>query len=144
MDNVDVDDIVRTEPDELQTVAKLPVTFRSAAMQQHYTNALMLGSTLPLDQETSLMEFRHWRIIDNRFPYDMLFRRSHMLMPYRVAANRADLTPEEVDELHDILDGYVNDNYDGYFVSSVWKRSNTSHYHVHLLDYVGDRSEVKL
>lgn len=122
----------------------LPMSMRSSAMERHYATSKMLGSLVPLHEEPSLQVFRYWRIIDNRFPYDMLFSTCHMLLPIRIVPQHRDLTPEEVDELHDILNGYVEDNYNGYFVSTMSKRSVGSHYHVHLLNFHTSREEVQV
>ncbi len=122
----------------------LPISMRSSAMEQHYATSKMLGSLVPLHEEPALQSFRHWRIIDNRFPYDMLFGTCHMLLPIRVVPQHRSLTPEEVDELHEILDGYVEANYNAYFVSTMSKRSIGSHYHIHLLNFHPDRSLVRL
>lgn len=142
MDGVD---IVQDEPVELQSIAPvLPVSERSALGEETYQIAKQRGLLLPLADEPSLHEFTYWRIIVNRFPYDMVYRTSHLLLPRREVGERYNLTPDELYELEELLNGFVDDHYDRYIVNTVWRRSIQAHYHIHLLNFVEGRGDIQL
>ena len=48
-----------------------------------------------------LKEFVHWKIMNNKFPYDRLATEHHMLLPKR-HSTEPDLTQEEIDEFQEI------------------------------------------
>ncbi len=108
---------------------------RSNAVLSEYLEVLnQLGETpaCPLCSRPSLVEFEHWRIIKNDFPYDKVAHTHHMVLPKR-HANDDELTTAELTELRVIKRTYVNNTYD-YLQESVTKTSSIpQHFHLHLI-----------
>lgn len=125
---------------------ELPMSMRTAASERYYQTMKASGQLKALHQEPSLMDFTHWRIISNRFPYDSHFAMHDLLLPHRLVPHFKDLSTAERFELDTLLAeyGYVDQLYDGYYVASQSKRSVPMHCHVHLLKFRDKRSEVGL
>lgn len=123
----------------------IPTSARSEHGERFYGQMKLAGKLIPLEQEPSIAEFAFWRIIDNRFPYDMIFKTHRMLLPIRVVAEYQDLNSDEVEELHKILQWMrENSDYDLVFENFPKRRSIHAHYHLHLASYHDDRSDFKL
>lgn len=119
-------------------------TLRSEKGEAAYTKAKERGDLKLLSEEPRVCEFDYWYIVENRFPYDLIFKTSHMLLPRRVVANKSGLTVNELEELETIKKYYVDPIYDVYFENTTAKRSVLGHYHIHLLTYYDSREEIKL
>lgn len=120
----------------------LPMSLRKRESEIAYQEAKKAGDTVPLELEPSLRMWRHWRLIDNRFPYDSAFVTHHMLVPNRGGvANRWDLNAVEKAEFESILHGFVYPTYDLWFENTPHRRSVATLYHVHLGKYKEAHSE---
>lgn len=120
----------------------IPVTLRTQKSEEQYQRAKELGCLIPLHQEKRIHDFKYWFIVENRFPYDMVFNTHHLLLPMRKVCNRSELNQEEKTELETILDYYVEPKYDLFFENTQKRRSVMSHYHIHLASYVNERNEI--
>ncbi len=119
----------------------LPMSLRTHAGEAHYAEQKTNNNLIPLADEASVLEYKHWRIIRNRFPYDAVLEEHDMLVPKRVVAERKDLTLEEARELTDILEEMKN-SYDFVMENFPRKRSILYHYHLHLGRYKKQRSDI--
>lgn len=117
---------------------------RTESSQRRYEAHKLSGDTHLLAEIEPIKDFTHWRIIPNEFPYDMIWFVHHMLLPKRKVGDRSELAQAEAAELQQILDGYVEHNYDAIIDNTRRVRSVTSHYHLHLGVYYGDREDMKL
>lgn len=124
-------------------MTKIPTSARSIAGETAYQEAKRAGQTVPLDQEDKIMEFDHWYIINNRFPYDMTFGKHHMLVPFSGAAFRADLSIDELNELDQII-LQLDATYDLVFENFTKRRSVLSLFHLHLASYYTNRKDMRL
>lgn len=77
-------------------------------------------------------EYKHWRIVKNRFPYDAIAQRNDMIAPKRHVANFQDLEGVEKLEYYEILEE-VKDNYTYVSLNMPSGRSLPEHYHEHLI-----------
>lgn len=108
---------------------------RTAEAQETYhahLRTLDLERHCPLCAKESLVEFAHWRIVMNRFPYDRIAATHHMLLSKR-HCTEPELTDDERAELRTIKYGYCNEHYDSILESTHRSLSLTRHYHLHLL-----------
>ncbi len=86
----------------------------------------------PLCKAESLKEFTEWRIIGNTYPYDLIAKVHHMLVPKRHASD-SELTESEQKEFAEIKESYVSDTYE-FMIEPVRKqKSIPGHSHLHLL-----------
>lgn len=122
---------------------KIPFTLRAYKDEVFYRQAIQLGETIPLVEEPSLREWKFWRLIDNRYPYSTCFKKHHMLMPIRQAANRELLTALEQNELHQIMQELAPD-YDIVFENTLKRQSQPGWLHIQLGEYYDDRTDLKL
>ena len=122
---------------------KTPTSARRRASELTYQAAKLAGGTVPLDQEPHLLDFDHWYLIKNRFPYDMIFAEHDMLIPRSGAANREELTIAEGLELSQILND-LESSYDLYFENYSHRRSVGSLYHLHFARYYHKRELMQL
>lgn len=122
----------------------LPMSLRTAASEYAYQMAQQKNTVQKLHEKTSLKEWRHWRLVDNDFPYTVAFTVHRMLLPKRKVADLTELSLEEFTELLSILAGEINDEYDLWFVNTHKRRSILSHFHIHVATYVPDRKDMSL
>lgn len=112
-----------------------PSSLRTLGGESLYGLAKQEGSLIPLAEEPSIKEWQHWRIIRNRFPYDLAFSSHDLLLPKRVVADRKDLSRAEASELDWLLVSYIEDSYDMVMVNTLKRQSVPGHYHLHLVSY---------
>jgi len=119
-----------------------PMSLRTISGEMNYSLAKKSDRLVPLTEEPALKTWRHWRLIENAFPYDIAFKVHHLLMPVHVIAKNQ-LNDAEKDELEVILDSLSSD-YDCYLENFASKQSIKNHYHLHLLTYKDDRTDMTL
>jgi hypothetical protein len=54
-------------------------------------------------------------VVRNAYPYSLVFSRHDLLIPKREVAYRNPLNKEELQELNEITDTFVEENYDLFF-----------------------------
>lgn len=114
---------------------------RTKESQKHYLKLMsegFLNNGCNLCIAPAINEFKYWRIVDNKFPYDLIAKINHMILPKR-HTNYKGLSREEKDELDVIRAEYIGKNY-VYIVETVEeKKSIPAHFHLHLIvpkDYI--------
>ncbi len=95
-----------------------------------------------LDYKSEMIkEFKHWVIIQNEFPYDVIATTHHMIATKRpIAFDWQLLTKEEEREMDFLKETYLNDNYDVVWENLPRGQTVPVHFHLHLL--VLKREEV--
>ncbi len=121
--------------------SKLAASLRKNRDEIAYITAQKSGNSKPLVAEPRMMEWTHWALIDNKFPYSAVFKTHHMLIPKREVSEKL-LTTDEKEELQCILDE-LSDIYDCHLVNFKKKQSKQSHYHIHLLTYKDYRKHLR-
>jgi len=109
-----------------ETLRKL-LAHKKASKLQDYSKEF----TFIFENETVLRETEHWFVIPNKFPYDNVFVKHHLIVPKRVFARENDMTVEELNDLEtlkNILDGEC----DGIMENLMGGRSVNKHYHLHV------------
>lgn len=126
------------------TMPPLPTSLRRDLSEYEYQQAKLRGETRPLHEEPALAEWRHWKLINNRYPYDAAFQVHHMLLPKRIVSSLDDLTMAEVAEMMQLCgkDGFVEQNYHLWFANTNTKRSILTHFHIHLARFYSQREEM--
>lgn len=123
----------------------LPMSLRTAATEQKYQDAKENRTTTPLELVTSLQMFNHWRIVNNDFPYNVGYKRCHMLVLKRAGAGSwHDLRPEEIAELNELKRTHLYDEYDQIIENCPSRRSVPHLFHLHLVSFYDDRAEMSL
>lgn len=121
----------------------LPMSMRTAKGESDYQHAKTVGGLKLLSEEPSVREFEHWRIIENRFPYDSVLQTHHLLLPKRVVSDRFWLEANEVMELDEILTRLNEEGSYDFFTENFNKRRSIAiHYHLHLGKYYDKRSDM--
>lgn len=92
----------------------------------HLDGACVLCSALPLQ------EFTHWKLINNKFPYDRICKVHHMVVPKRHIIEM-ELTGEEKSELLELKHTVLNDGYTFIVEPLPQHKSIPTHFHLHLL-----------
>lgn len=121
----------------------LPVTLRKNETEMAYAAAKLSGELIPLSEEPSLQTYAYWKIINNRFPYDAVYKFHDMLVPKRIFENRTSMSMAELSELHNIL-SVLEQQYDVIFENTPSKRSVRGLFHIHLACYVDSRDDLIL
>lgn len=123
----------------------LPMSLRTAAGEQAYQDAKAARKTTPLELVPSLQMFNHWRIVANDFPYDVGYKRCHMLVIKRAgAASWHDLKPEEIAELNELKRTHLYDEYDQIIENCPSRRSVAHLFHLHLVNFCDAREDMRL
>ena len=120
-----------------------PVSLRTLSSEQQYQADKAAGNTVPLDQEPHIIDFKHWYVIKNRYPYNTAFCEHDMILPRRVFATRGEISIAEAIELDTILDD-LKHQYDVVFENLPHRRSVLTHYHLHLGRYHKTREDMSL
>lgn len=110
-------------------------TLRTAKTEKIYAEHKKnggLSNGCPLCLESAIKEFKYWRIIDNKFPYDKIAEVHHMITPKRHVAEGS-LDEEEKEELYKIKTTYVAKNYDFIIEASPRLKTIPAHFHLHLI-----------
>jgi hypothetical protein len=106
---------------------------RSQTLTESYaTNyKAMPAGTCGLCADAALKSYRYWKIIENKFPYDLIANEHHMLVPIRHATEEE----LEVDELMELagIKHNLDPKYDCILEATNKNKSIPSHYHLHLL-----------
>ncbi len=79
-----------------------------------------------------LKEFKHWNIVQNLFPYDILATVHHMIIP-KGHVRELDLDFDELKELIEIKSTYINEGYDLILHQVTKDQSIPDHFHLHLI-----------
>ena len=85
-----------------------------------------------LCQETVIKNFRYWKILDNRFPWDQIAKTHHMIIPKRHIIFEQ-LNIKEKKEYEKIKSKYIEKGYDLIGEATNKKKSIPSHFHIHLI-----------
>ncbi len=88
------------------------------------------GCRLCNDPET-YQEFKYWRLVPNRFPYDRYFSKSDMLVTKR-HVDESELSQEERGELIELKSQVLIDDYDVILENLPKQKSIPHHHHIHL------------
>ena len=80
----------------------------------------------------SLKKFKHWRIINNLFPYDCVAKINHIIIPKR-HVNYKNLNKIERKELESIKSKYIERKYQLIMEAMKREMSIPEHFHLHLI-----------
>lgn len=120
------------------------VTTRSAATEARYEADLVAGRTRPLKDIPSIQEWPHWRLVENDYPGDMLYKIHHMLVAKEKVAERFDLSKPAQKELELILEYFVYPKYSCVIENCPKYRTVPEVYHLHLVKFYDSREEIRL
>lgn len=123
----------------------LPMSLRTADQEQAYQNAKANKTTKPLELVPSIKIFDHWRIIENEYPYDVGYKRCHMLVVKRAGIGAwNELNTYELSELDRIKQEYLYSEYDQIIENCPSRRSVPHLFHLHLVNFYDDRADMEL
>ncbi len=80
----------------------------------------------------AIQEFKHWRILLNDFPYDVIASTHHLIVP-RVHKTEHLLTEEERVELIHLKETVLDNVYEFVFETLPSQKSIPKHFHLHLV-----------
>lgn len=86
-----------------------------------------------LCEAVSLFESTFWRVIPNKFPYDLIAADHTMIIPKR-HVTEDELTAEELEELKTLKTTYINDHYMFIVEATLKRKSIPKHFHLHLIE----------
>ncbi len=107
---------------------------------QEYMAATPVTDACALCKKSAIRAFKLWKITENLFPYDLIAKTHHMLMPIR-HTEEAGLTADEIMELSGIKNLLINEDYDWIIEATPKNKSIPNHFHVHLV--VGKSSQLE-
>lgn len=120
-------------------------SLRSAATEARYRADIAAGRTRPLDKLPTLIEWNHWRLASNDYPYDAAFGVHDLLIIKRDSvAERWGLNDAEKNELDEIMRTYVYPIYHTTFETVPSRRSAPQRYHLHVARFYASRDQMKL
>ena len=107
--------------------------FRSRAMARRYNahKALHLQDPCALCTDNSIKDFTHWRVLENDFPYDVVAKTHHMIVPKRHITEQ-EIEPHEWAEFKVIKKTYM-ELYDAIIEGTPRMKSIPGHFHLHLI-----------
>ena len=90
------------------------------------------GGPCSLCEKEGLRSFKFWKITENSFPYDLIAKTHHMIVPLRHIPETG-LHEKEIQELNEIKQGFINTEYDYIIEATPKNKSIPGHYHLHLI-----------
>lgn len=126
-------------------MTELPMSLRTARTEETYQLAKQNGKTVPLELVNALKIFEHWRIVNNDFPYDVGYKRCHLLTVKRAGVSQwHELNDEEIAELNKLKREYLYDEYDQIIENCPSRRSVPHLFHLHLVNFYDERGDMSL
>ena len=123
-------------------MGKLPNSLRTEAGERKYAEDKAKGELKALADEPSIVDWKHWRSIQNKYMYDTVLKEHHMLVPRRVFGTFQEVSLVEMVELLSILKD-LDQQYDAVVLNTARRRSVPDHFHVHLWNYK-EREDMSL
>ena len=81
-----------------------------------------------------LYTFKHWLIIENKFPYDAIASTSHIIFPKRsIVFDWSLLNQEEKEEFEELHNSFIKNNYDTIWENLPSGQTIPKYFHLHLL-----------
>ncbi len=99
---------------------------------QEYQRANPSNDSCALCSKEPLVTYTHWKIIDNAFPYDLIAKDHHMMVPIR-HTKESGLTDAELLEFTQIKTDFINSKYDYIIEATPQNKSIPGHFHLHLI-----------
>lgn len=108
-------------------------TLRTDETEAKYQAAIASGQTQALKDVPSLMAWKYWRLIPNKYPHDLVCEEHDMLVPIRVFSSVTDMNLSEATELLYILTKELQNQYDTVKMNYPRQQTVLNHLHIHLL-----------
>jgi diadenosine tetraphosphate (Ap4A) HIT family hydrolase len=108
-------------------------TLRTEATEARYQADIKAGRTQPLSEVKSLAEWKHWRLIPNEYPHDLVCIEHDLLVPKRIFSEPLKMELEEQMELLSILFNDLKNQYDTIKINYPRQQSVLNHWHLHLV-----------
>lgn len=108
--------------------------FRSKELAKKYKthrDSGMMDRGCVLCKAEPIQTFKHWKVIPNLFPYDLVAKTHHMLITLRHVKD-SELNSDEIEELAEIKADYVQ-QYDYIQEATNRTKSIPQHFHLHLI-----------
>ncbi|MFZ2149626.1 MAG: hypothetical protein WAV15_00485 [Minisyncoccia bacterium] len=110
--------------------------FRTDEMEQKYLKYRKDGHMSKVcnlcEKAASVIEFNHWKIVENIFPWDRIAKIHHMIIPKRHIAYEQ-LNEEEKNEFDEIKLGHIEPRYEFIMEATTRIKSIPQHFHLHLI-----------
>jgi diadenosine tetraphosphate (Ap4A) HIT family hydrolase len=106
------------------------------ARYQEYQKNKSATDSCPLCNRSEIKKFTYWNITIAEFPYDLIAKTHHLLIPSRHTSEK-NLSEEELSELSLIKKTFVNDSYDLTLENTTKQLSIPGHFHIHLIEIKG-------
>ena len=100
--------------------------------ESRYKRYIESGEKPNFATRVPLKQYRHWKVINNEYPYDYIAAVHHLLIPKRAVEDPLLLKQEELDEFFLIRRLMVRD-YDLFMENAPRRSSLKDWYHVHLI-----------
>jgi diadenosine tetraphosphate (Ap4A) HIT family hydrolase len=111
--------------------AKYHETYEKLKLERKGQDHCFLCST------KSIQEFKHWRILLNDFPYDVIASTHHLIVP-KIHKTEHLLTEEEREELILLKDTVLDKVYEFVVETLPSQKSIPKHFHLHLMVFKDD------
>jgi len=98
---------------------------------QSYRDSGAMDTGCDLCKKKAIKSFTHWKIVENKFPYDLIAKTHRMLVPIRHVKD-INLNQAEKAEFFTIKAEYLQ-QYDYILETTSRTKSIPEHYHLHLL-----------
>ena len=107
-------------------------TAEGLAKHEEYKKTISAGDGCALCAKPAIKSFKYWKITDNTFPYDLIAKEHHMLIPLR-HVREDDLNDLELKEMAEIKEKFIHPDYDYIIEATHHEKSIPDHFHLHLI-----------
>jgi len=103
---------------------------RSPELDQEYRDFLKT-KPVPFEKNKVIENYGDWILVENDYPYDLLYKKHHLLIPRARVGSFTQLNKISQRRYHTLL-AHLEDQYDLYFVNMAKGRTVPTHWHCHL------------
>lgn len=107
---------------------------RTEEIENKYLKYLLNNPNIAVSflEEQSIKEWKHWKIIKNKFPYDV--KTHHLLIPKNISSNFNNISLLEEKEYH-IIKEEISSEYDTFIINTSRARTVPTWWHEHLIEW---------
>lgn len=107
---------------------------RTAELEAKYQNDKLTGKAKHLNDEPALKEWKYWRLVNNRYPYDKIMDETHHMIVLKRDVHVFSISSEELHELWFEIFPWADDHYHVSNINFDALRSISSTPHIHILN----------
>jgi diadenosine tetraphosphate (Ap4A) HIT family hydrolase len=119
------------------------LSLRTKKSEEFYQKDVQQAGCFICGFDLLVKEYKKWVILENKYPYDAISNKHHLLCPKRHIATREEMTVDELDELK-VIRKETGDLYDFEQWNYPRRQTHPIHFHYHLIKFKNEKRTIPL